>query len=242
MKIRFDISGKRITLYTAEKAHVPVVYLNTVQGEGEAVWNACQSLHSPPFSLAALSGLNWDHDMSPWVIPPISTSDQPCTGGADAYLTLLIERIMPAVEQALGGRPVFSALAGYSLAGLFALYAAYRTDAFSRLASASGSFWFPGFAEFAEEQPMKVRPEKLYFSLGDRESHTKNPFLTPVEERTRRLYDWYRAKGIDTVYVQESGGHFQEPVLRMARGIHWILAGGIHPETDREDYQNEKRT
>ena len=234
MNTRFEISGKIITLYTTQKPGAPVVYLNTVQGEGGAVWKACQGLHGPPFSLAAISGLDWDHDMSPWAIPPISASDRPCTGGADAYLSLLTWEIMPAVERALGEKPAFSALAGYSLAGLFALYAAYRTDAFSRLASASGSFWFPGFAEFAEGQPMKVRPEKLYFSLGDRESHTKNPFLAPVEERTRRLYDWYREKGIDTIYIQESGGHFQEPDARMARGIRWILTDDSRPGTERK--------
>lgn len=223
MKTLLKVSDKTVTLYPAGKAHAPVVYLNTVRGEGAAVWNACQSLHSPPFSLAAVSGLDWDHDMSPWAIPPISASDRPCTGEADAYLALLTEEIVPAVKAELGEEPTFSALAGYSLAGLFALYAAYRTDVFLRFASASGSFWFPGFTEFVREQPMKARPEKLYFSLGNRESHTKNPFLAPVEKRTEWLYDWYRKQGVDTVYVQESGSHFHEPNLRMARGIRWIL-------------------
>lgn len=240
MRTCFKISDKTVTLYTAEKPDAPVVYLNTVQGEGEAVWNACQDLHSPAFSLAAISGLDWDRDMSPWAIPPISAADRPCTGGADAYLILLTEGIMPAVEGTTGGKPAFSALAGYSLAGLFALYAAYRTDAFLRFASASGSFWFPGFTDFVKEHPMRVRPEKLYLSLGDRESRTKNPFLAPVAERTAWLHDWYRGKGIDAVYMQESGGHFHEPVLRMARGVHWILADGAHPGTDKEDHQHEK--
>lgn len=235
METRFKISGKTITLYTTEKPGAPAVYLNTVRDEGGAVWNACQSLHSPAFSLAAISGLDWDHDMSPWTIPPISESDHPCTGGADAYLTLLTEEIMPAAEEALGAKPAFSALAGYSLAGLFTLYAAYRTEAFLRFASASGSFWFPGFTDFAREHPMKVRPEKLYFSLGDRESHTGNPFLAPVEAQTRRLYNWYREKGVNTVYIEESGGHFREPVLRIARGIHWILADKAHPGTNKEE-------
>lgn len=41
-------------------------------------------------------------------------------------------------------RRVFIGIAGYSLAGLFALYALYKTDVFTRVASMSGSLWFPG--------------------------------------------------------------------------------------------------
>lgn len=223
MGIHLEIEDKIITLFAAREANAPIVYLNTVHGEGETIWDTCMKLPCSDFSLAAISNLDWNHDMSPWPVPPLDASDVPCTGGADAYLKLLTEKIVPEVEGSLGTKPAFSALAGYSLAGLFAVYSVYKTDVFTRIASASGSFWFPDFTDFVKEQPMKAKPEKLYLSLGDKESHTRNPILATVEERTERLYGWYKERGIDTVFVHNQGNHFKEPAQRMAQGIQWIL-------------------
>lgn len=72
--------------------------------------------------------------MTPWYMGPISKHDTPCTGGADDYLKLLLDEIMPEAEALLPGAPAWQGLAGYSLAGLFALYALYQTDVFARAA------------------------------------------------------------------------------------------------------------
>ena len=39
-----EVARKLVTLYgdLSSTAPLPVVFLNTVQGEGEDVWNACQ--------------------------------------------------------------------------------------------------------------------------------------------------------------------------------------------------------
>ena len=221
--MEFTIQDRRINIYGKARVDIPVIYLNTVHGEGKEVWDQCQRIGCPEFSLVAVSNIQWDHDMSPWAIPPITKGDTPCTGGADTYLALLTEKIMPAVEEALGGKPRYSALAGYSLAGLFAVYASYHTDAFARIASVSGSLWFPNFIDYVKEREMRRIPEKIYFSLGDREAHTKNPYLSPVEERTRMLYEYYSGQGISTIFIMNPGNHFNNANRRMADGICWIL-------------------
>ena len=45
-----------------------------------------------------------------------------CTGGADDYLRHLTTEIIPTAEKELAGVPSWRGIAGYSLAGLFALY------------------------------------------------------------------------------------------------------------------------
>lgn len=223
MKMELTVQGRKINIYGEADADIPVVYLNAVQGEGEAVWERCRRMGCTAFALAAVSDIQWYHDMSPWQAPAIAKGGTPCTGGADDYLALLTEDILPAVEEALGGKPKYNVLAGYSLAGLFAVYAAYHTDVFARIVSASGSFWFPEFAEYAKTHEMRRLPEKIYISLGDREAHTKNPYLSTVEERTRMLYEHYSRQGIGTVFVLNQGNHFREPEQRVADGIRWIL-------------------
>ena len=65
--------------------------------------------------------------MVPWDSPPAFKNAEPCTGGADDYLRLLTEEITPTAEKEINGVPSWRGIAGYSLAGLFALYAIYRS-------------------------------------------------------------------------------------------------------------------
>ncbi len=81
--------------------------------------------------------------MAPWEITPTSKNDTPCTGGAGNYLRLLAEEIISQAEKTVPGIPPWRGLTGYSLAGLFAVYAIYQMDLFSRIASMSGPLWFP---------------------------------------------------------------------------------------------------
>ena len=164
-------------IYPSAKPGSPVIYLNTFSNAVNSVYKNLMALGCPDFCLVAVSNLKWDHDMTPWYMGPISKHDTPCTGGADDYLKLLLDEIMPEAEALLPGAPAWRGLAGYSLAGLFALYALYQTDVFARAASMSGSFWFEGIMEYVCSHEMKRKPDCLYFSLGDKESSTDNPIF-----------------------------------------------------------------
>ena len=115
-------------------------------------------------------------------------------------------------------------IAGYSLAGLFALYSLFRTDAFSRCASVSGSLWYPGFSSFAAQHEMMVSPQCIYFSLGDRECRTRNPVLGTVQSETENIVSLIQGKGIPAVFRLNEGGHLDNPALRMADGLRWITS------------------
>ena len=109
------------------------------------------------------------------------------------------------------------------MAGLFALYSLYETDCFSGAASCSGSLWFPGFREFALDHEFMSQPSKIYMSLGDRESKTKNKVMAAVEENTLAVADLYRSKDLNVKFEMNLGGHFNEPALRTAKGIAYLL-------------------
>ena len=125
------------------------------------------------------------------------------------------------------GIAAFLGIAGYSLAGLFALYAAYRCAAFDRIASISGSLWFPDFMEYALSHEMPKRPEKLYLSLGDREACTKNSLLKTVQTNTETLAGHYRDLGCAVTWELNPGNHFRDAALRSAKGIRSILEQGV---------------
>ncbi len=219
------VSGRAPT--GGEEPGLPEIYLTGDEGEGEAVYASLLNIPHPPFVLVSIGGLDWNRDMAPWDSPAISKKGSPFTGGADAYLSLMTEEILPQTEMRLRDlwdgkeeRMVsWRGLAGYSLAGLFAVYALYRSDVFSRIASCSGSLWYPHFYEFALNEERKVRPEKVYLSLGDKESATRNPAMKPVQENTEKLAGAFRAEGIETVFELNPGGHFMDAPGRIAKGI-----------------------
>ena len=153
-----------------------------------------------------------------------SRKGEPFTGGADDYLRLLVEEIIPRAEKELAGPPAWRGIAGYSLAGLFALYAIYQTDVFSRVGCMSGSLWFPGFKEYIFSHEPKRRPDCIYFSLGDKEAKTRNPVLKTVQENTEEIQAFYQSKGIDTVFQLNPGNHFVQGIERTVAGIQWLLS------------------
>ena len=79
------------------------------------------------------------------------------------------------------------------------------------------------FSGFVEGIKLNERENFLYFSLGDREARTRNALLSTVEDKTGKVYDQYRNKGIETTFEMNPGNHFKDADLRLSKGIAWIL-------------------
>ena len=225
----FIINNKNIQLHynNSNLKEVPVVILNTYGNEGKEVLDKCLYFKCKEFILVAISNLDWNNDMTPWFAPRLNERDVDCLGKADEYIKLLTNKIIPQVQEYINNtlkiKIEYFAIAGYSLAGLFAVYSAYKTDIFTRIASASGSFWFPKFVDFVKTNNISSNVRKIYFSLGNKESKVKNQILATVEKNTMSLEKIYNSKGIQTKYEENEGNHFRDAALRMGKGIKWIL-------------------
>ena len=195
------VEGKHIYLYGKENAGNPLVIVNTFQGDGHEIYEAIQQIESIPIVLAVISDIDWNDEMTPWDCPPMFKGDSPCTGGADGYIRKFEEKIVPAILDEMAAKPEYIAIAGYSLGGVFAIYSLYKTDIFSRAVSASGSMWFPGFLDFVRKNEMVVKPERVYFSLGDKEAKTRNQMLRTVEDNTKEICELIKNNGIESIFV-----------------------------------------
>ena len=217
------IANRELNIYPATKAGSPLVVFNAFEDEDAAVHTELMKLTAADFTLATINITDWNTDLSPWAIPPVYKNDEPFTGGADVYLETLTGEIIPAIIGKLGYEPAYIALAGYSLAGLFAVYTMYRTDRFTRIASASGSMWFPGLMDFVKSHEPTALPEKLYLSLGDKEARTRNKVMATVEQNTGALFDYYKSLGVEAVFEMNPGNHFRDAAQRMVKGIVWLV-------------------
>ena len=204
-----------------------IVYLHVYDGDGLDVLNECGNIGCPPFTLVAIKPVCWNDDLTPWKCPGLFADDAPFAGRAQDQLRLLEEEIIPQVERECG-KPnsprICRTVAGYSLAGLFATWTALNSSAFSRIASASGSLWYPDFAHFATETPLACPIDCAYFSLGSKEAKTPSRLLRNVATGTDEVVAAFRSKGVPTQFESNPGNHFKEPALRMARGITWAIS------------------
>ena len=112
-------------------------------------------------------------------------------------------------------------LGGYSLAGLFALWASTQTHLFYGVAAASPSVWFPGWMEFEQQHPMQA--QHIYLSLGDKEERTKNTVMAAVGDNIRTLHSRLAERSTDCTLEWNSGGHFKDADLRTVKAFRWVM-------------------
>ena len=172
---------------------------------------AIEELSENPFHLITVKVDSWNNDLSPWKAPAVFGNED-FGGGADNMLQKILALT--------GDRDKTYYIGGYSLAGLFSLWAAYQTDVFSGVAAASPSVWFPGFTEYIKKN--KIHTGKVYLSLGDREEKTRNPVMSKVGDSIRQIYDWYTEKGVNCCLEWNKGNHFKDPDIRTAKAFAWI--------------------
>ena len=172
------------------------------------------------FSLKAVKVKSWSHDLSPWPAPAVFGNEEFGDGAAQTLLFLQ--------DEVLSNLPKNSASAisrvyigGYSLAGLFALWAGYQTDCFDGIAAASPSIWFPGFLEYMRNN--RIRTEAVYLSLGDREEKTKNPLMSQVGNAIRDAETILKKEGKECILEWNKGNHFKQPDLRTAKAFAWLM-------------------
>jgi len=217
------LSGRTVKVYRESEYPVPVIFSTQYQEQGKTVLELLGNLGAPEVNLVTISDLHWEEDLSPWAHGPVMASTDHFTGGAPQYLEFLEKEVIPFAGQHLALDPSTLILAGYSMSGLLSAYSLFMTDDFPYLVSASGSLWFPGFLPFAKEQGIKGSPKAVYLSLGDTESHSRNPYLKENASVTSAIAGLSREAGIPTALIWERGGHFNEPAARLARGLCWVL-------------------
>ncbi len=164
------------------------------------------------FRLVAFRVNDWNTDLSPWKAPAVFGSEG-FGDGAGAVLGEILENVRDGTKEYYIG--------GYSLAGLFALWAVYQTGAFSGAAAVSPSMWFPGFTEYMKEND--IRCGAVYLSLGEKESKTRNPVMATVGDRIREAHGILTGRGVDCILEWNEGNHFRDADVRTAKGFAWLL-------------------
>lgn len=180
-----------------------------------------QKLTGMDIQLVAVEVNNWNHDLSPWAAPAVFGNEAFGNGATET-----LSEILKLCEDA--SRRYY--IGGYSMAGLFSLWAVCKTDKFAGVAAASPSVWFPGFLEYLKKQ--KIQSKYIYLSLGDKEEKTRNSVMAQVGSCIRTGYTWMKKEGICCTLEWTRGGHFKEPGIRTARAFAWVLKQNVEGKNE----------
>lgn len=166
---------------------------------------------------------SWERDYTPW---PAETpaGREPFSGGGPRFLEELKEAIPVIGEKhpLLLGRENRAVL-GYSLGGLFALWAFCAGDLFGTAASLSGSLWYEGWMEYLPGH-VPEKAGKVYLSLGKKEEKSGPARMRRVGENTRQTAEILRLAGRfgEVPLRMENGGHFTDIPGRWQTAFCWL--------------------
>ena len=219
------ISGLSIHAQMSSVAGAPVVYLLGDVAD-----------HSPVQVPEGVGLVNvgvdlWEENFSPWCAPRVFAKGPNFGDGAQKTLDTLINHVIPWAESELTDPPTYRVLVGYSLAGLFSLWAGLSQDCitpistFQRIGAVSGSFWFPGLLDYVDQHLSggAVGLTYAYLSLGDRESRTPNPQIMHVRENAELLASKLESAGITSIFELNRGNHFQNVEGRIQKALDWLV-------------------
>ena len=167
-----------------------------------------------PFCLRALRVDSWNNDLSPWKAPAVFGNEDFGGGGG-----VFLQKFIRLIDERASNRKYI--VGGYSLAGLFALWAGFETDLFAGVAAASPSVWFPGFTDYVKGK--EISTEAVYLSLGDKEAKTRNPVMSKVADNIRDIHEILIQRGVHCTLEWNSGNHFKDPDVRTAKAFSYVI-------------------
>lgn len=175
-------------------------------------------------SLAIVTGMDWDNDLTPWPAPGQPPGSKDFKGKAPEFLSVLTHIVLPETEKRLNATGnVQRTLTGVSLSGLFTLWQWLFNDTFRNIISLSGSFWYEGFVEWVKSNPVMRKTGKAYFLLGDQEAKSKVKAFQSVQTDTLEIVKYLHDNGIEDYFELVPGNHYQNGEQRLHRAINHMF-------------------
>jgi predicted alpha/beta superfamily hydrolase len=160
---------------------------------------------------------------------PTAWAERPGSGGASDFLAFLRTELIPFVEASYRADPTDRALSGYSLGGVFVLYALLSEPGLFRRYAAGGATasWGDGFfpeleAEYAAQH--RALPVRFFLATGSLDARA--PAIKDFDAILRaRSYVDFRYE----FAVLEGETHNSGAAPAFVRGLKWLFAADITP-------------
>lgn len=207
-----------VPAYNSRKA-VYMIY-PLIEGISSSWLEDMSATHGVSLVMVYVPADRWNDYLTPWPEPGEAPGCPPFGGEAANFLDVLKTQVIPASEKAIGITDIAERhLIGVSLSGLFALWQWMTDSTFSSIACLSGSFWYAGFMDWFNSQPVPAKEGKAYFLLGRQEPNAKTKAYQSVGVNTEAVVARLKAAGINVTFNWVPGDHFANPLSRAARAL-----------------------
>ena len=223
--IQQEICGVKLYVYRSNVQNATTIYF--LDGDQfKEPFNHWIIKHQPALNFVLLNSNNRTDDYIPWPLQASETMPIDFGGKAEEHLSFITTHVIPFCEGEYGfaSSAEKRVIGGYSLGGLFSLYAAVNTDLFGTVLSCSSSLWYPGFLDYLKEHPFKAAHPKLYMSVGNKEGTTATNLTADQTLNTLALKDWIEPnfQAGDFQFTLEEGNHGINISRRVERAVEWV--------------------
>ncbi|WP_186580576.1 alpha/beta hydrolase [Aquibacillus kalidii] len=148
--------------------------------------------------LVGIESENRLNEYTPWFAKAIEpTKFNDFGGNGDLYLSFIVEKLIPLINQKYSTSVTDTSIIGKSLGGLISIYAAFcYPDHFKKVGCISGSFWFDGILPFMERNELLLNDMKIYMDVGTEEGKNKTTIQCEMVDRTILANQILRTKGL----------------------------------------------
>lgn len=216
------MENEQYTFIKGKSNDSPLIVIPSFQDCALNIKKEVEKITDKDFSLLTIYVSDWNNDLSPYVASSIFKGISDFKGNADSFLDYVLNLIKKVVlEESI--KPIYKALTGYSMAGLFAVYTLFKTNEFLKVGSVSGSLWYPLFIEFVKNNEVLQGISTFYMSLGDKEKKTSNKIMSQVETNSLIIFERIKPQFNNSKFELNSGNHFKDEDLRIAKCISYLL-------------------
>lgn len=175
-------------------------------------------------TIALISGMDWNRDMTPWSAQGVMKKEKDFGGGASMYIRELETDLIPNIEQLLKIKASRRYLMGISLSALFSVWSIFKSSIFDGIGSISGSFWFYGFTDFLEKGNPLSQP-RVFMTLGMKEKNSSDKRLATVEDKSNDVVRILNEKNVPTILEMVPGTHFSPFEPRFNKTLSYLVEG-----------------
>ncbi|MDO4203945.1 MAG: hypothetical protein Q4D07_05600 [Selenomonadaceae bacterium] len=199
---------------------LPLVFINDNIESGDGVAALLDNL---PLNVAVVDPGVWEDALTPWPEPGLSSKGPQFGGKGRDLIRAYWKKIIPKAEQMVVIKPCCRIISGYSLAGLWGVYAGWESGLFERVAVASASLWYEGFLDYLKTKEPASSLRRIHMALGRKEAKARNPRLARIGEATAEARTLMQQKGVTSNLVMTEGGHFTNAASRLADTIRAVV-------------------
>jgi hypothetical protein len=202
-----------------------ICYMILPEGIKEDLANGLERLAEKyGVSIVVSNDVNWNDDLTPWPAEGVFKKAKPFGGRAAEFLDKLTREIIPEAEESMAVEVAERTILGVSLSGLFAIWSAFNTDAFTNIISISGSLWYDGFVGWMKENAPSQSIRKVCMLLGEKEKYAKEKRMATVEECTHAAAEILKEKTYaDVMFELVEGTHFSPIMPRLKRAFEVVF-------------------